>query len=85
MKRIIGAEHEFHDSRYAQDWAARFDPTPERLQLFDLIISQLQSRSLPARPPDSRSQGGGPRRARSPKHRYAAAGAPALTFAAQPE
>jgi len=49
MKRIIGAEHEFHDSRYAQDWAARFDPTPERLQLFDLIISQLQSRSLPAR------------------------------------
>jgi SAM-dependent methyltransferase len=49
MKRIIGAEHEFHDSCYAQDWAARFDPTPERLQLFDLIISQLQSRSLPAR------------------------------------
>jgi SAM-dependent methyltransferase len=49
MKRIIGTEHEFHDSCYAQDWAARFDPTPERLQLFDLIISQLQSRSLPAR------------------------------------
>jgi SAM-dependent methyltransferase len=49
MKRIIGAEHEFHDSCYAQDWAARFDPTPERLQLFDLIISQLQSRLLPAR------------------------------------
>ena len=49
MKRIIGTEHEFHDSCYAQDWAARFDPTPERLQLFDLIISQLQSQSLPAR------------------------------------
>ena len=49
MKKIIGARHEFHDARYAQDWAARFDPNPERLQLFDLIISQLQSRSLPVR------------------------------------
>jgi SAM-dependent methyltransferase len=48
MKKIVGAQHEFHDPRYAQDWAARFNPTPERLQLFDLIISQLQSRSLPA-------------------------------------
>jgi SAM-dependent methyltransferase len=49
MKKIVSAQHEFHDARYARDWAARFDPTPERLQLFDLIISQLESRSLPAR------------------------------------
>lgn len=47
MSRTIGAEHEFHDARYARDWVARFDPTPERLRLFDMIIGQLKSRPLP--------------------------------------
>jgi SAM-dependent methyltransferase len=47
MARIIGAVHEFHEAGYARDWAARFDPTPERLRLFAMIIGQLKSRPLP--------------------------------------
>ena len=37
MMPIIGAEHEFHDPAYSDDWAARFEPTPARLALFDLL------------------------------------------------
>jgi len=47
MTKIIGAQHEFHEFRYARDWAARFDPTPERLSLFAMIIGQLTSGPLP--------------------------------------
>ena len=46
MAKVIGAQHEFHDAGYARDWAARFDPTPERLRLFEMIIGQLKSRPL---------------------------------------
>jgi len=42
-KEIIGAEHEFHDESFAQGWADRFVPTPERISLFDLILSEIQS------------------------------------------
>jgi len=47
MTRIIGARHDFHDAQYSRDWAARFDPTPERVKLFDMIIAQLKSQPLP--------------------------------------
>lgn len=40
----IGAQHEFHDPAYAQDWANRFVPTPPRRALFDLIVEQLRER-----------------------------------------
>lgn len=48
MSKIIGAQHEFHDTQYARNWAERFDPTSERLLLFDIIIAQLKKCSLPA-------------------------------------
>ena len=44
MTAIVGADHEFHDPEYAADWAGRFEPTPERLALFDLMLSELRSR-----------------------------------------
>lgn len=43
----IGADHEFHDKAFAQGWTDRFVPTPERIRLFDLVLSELQS-SIPA-------------------------------------
>ena len=48
MTPIVGAEHEFHDAAYSSDWAARFEPTPARLALFDLMLSELRSRVPPA-------------------------------------
>ena len=48
MTPIVGAEHEFHDPAYSNDWAARFEPTPARLALFDLMLSELRSRVPPA-------------------------------------
>lgn len=44
MTPIVGADHEFHDPEYAADWAGRFEPTPDRLALFDLILAELRSR-----------------------------------------
>ena len=44
---IVGAEHEFHSKEFAIDWAERFVPTAERLQLFELIVSQLRE-SIPS-------------------------------------
>ena len=42
MSEVVGAEHAFHDVDYAADWARRFQPTPERLHLFETIGHQLQ-------------------------------------------
>ena len=50
MTPIVGADHEFHDPEYAADWAGRFEPTPDRLALFDLMLSELRERV----PPDGR-------------------------------
>ena len=50
MTPIVGADHEFHDPEYAADWAGRFEPTPDRLALFDLMLSELRGRV----PPDGR-------------------------------
>ncbi len=47
MNEIIGASHEFHDAEFAAGWADRFVPTPERLELFNVILLELQSR-IPA-------------------------------------
>ena len=44
MTPIVGADHEFHDPEYAGDWAGRFEPTPDRLALFDLMLSVLRGR-----------------------------------------
>ena len=44
MTPVVGADHEFHDPGYAADWADRFEPTPDRLALFDLMLSELRSR-----------------------------------------
>lgn len=43
----IGAQHEFHDPAYTQEWADRFVPTPPRQALFDTIVEQLTSHALP--------------------------------------
>lgn len=43
MAEVVGATHRFHEAEYAEDWARRFTPTPERLHLFETILQQLQS------------------------------------------
>ena len=47
MRQIVGANHEFHDSDYAAGWAERFEPTPDRLTLFNLMLTELQTRIPP--------------------------------------
>jgi len=47
MNEPIGAQHQFHDAEFVQGWAERFVPTPERLALFDAILSELRSQ-IPA-------------------------------------
>lgn len=43
MSEVVGATHQFHEAEYAEDWARRFIPTPERLHLFETILQQLES------------------------------------------
>ena len=45
MDDLIGAHHEFHDEEFAAGWATRFAPTPERLELFNVILSELKTRA----------------------------------------
>ncbi len=47
MHEVVGAHHEFHDDEYVAGWANRFAPTPERLELFNVILSELTSRIPP--------------------------------------
>lgn len=42
MSEVIGATHQFHEADYAENWAQRFTPTPERLHLFETILQELQ-------------------------------------------
>ena len=44
-KDVVGAEHEFHDKDFALGWSERFVPTPERLELFNIILSELEERT----------------------------------------
>ena len=46
---FVGAQHEFHDQAYIEDWATRFMPTPDRLNLFNTMIERLSCNSLPHR------------------------------------
>ena len=41
-KNTIGKNHKFHDKEYVLGWADKFEPTPERLELFNVILSELQ-------------------------------------------
>ena len=43
MNEVIGAQHEFHDEDFVAGWADRFLPTAERLKLFNVILTELQS------------------------------------------
>ena len=47
MNEVIGAHHEFHDEEFVTGWADRFVPTPERMDLFNIILSELRSRVPP--------------------------------------
>jgi SAM-dependent methyltransferase len=47
MSDVIGATHEFHDEEFAEGWAGRFLPTPERLRLFETIQSELERSIAP--------------------------------------
>ncbi|MCG6901442.1 MAG: class I SAM-dependent methyltransferase [Rhodobacter sp.] len=47
MAGFVGASHEFHDAAFVRGWASRFVPTPPRLQLFDMILDQIESLGLP--------------------------------------
>lgn len=47
MDDVIGAHHEFHDKEFVAGWAERFVPTPERLELFNIILAELKSRLSP--------------------------------------
>jgi SAM-dependent methyltransferase len=42
-KNIVGAVHEFHDEEFARGWAQRFVPTPDRISLFNTILSELKA------------------------------------------
>jgi SAM-dependent methyltransferase len=40
---VIGAQHEFNDEDFVEGWAKRFVPTPERLELFNVILAELKT------------------------------------------
>lgn len=58
MKGFVGAQHEFHDADFVQGWADRFVPSPPRLALFDMILTQI--RELPVSDPNVLELGLGP-------------------------
>lgn len=58
MKGFVGAQHEFHDAAFVQEWANRFVPSPPRLALFDMILAQI--RHLPVSDPNVLELGLGP-------------------------
>ena len=43
MSGFVGAQHEFHDAEFVRCWASRFVPTETRLQLFDMILEEINS------------------------------------------
>ena len=45
---FVGAQHEFHNTQFVRDWADRFVPSSERLQLFDTIIDSIANHSQAA-------------------------------------
>ncbi len=43
MTKFVGAQPEFHDADFVRRWADRFVPTEPRLQLFDMILSEINA------------------------------------------
>ena len=43
----IEAIHDFHDEEYAREWAERFDPSGERLQLIEDIGDEIEKLNIP--------------------------------------
>ncbi len=41
----IEALHDFHNEQYAEEWAKKFTPTPERLRLFKTLTENLPTES----------------------------------------
>ncbi|MBX2877570.1 MAG: methyltransferase domain-containing protein [Saprospiraceae bacterium] len=39
----IEALHEFHDQNFSAEWAKKFEPTPERLALFECMLQRIHS------------------------------------------
>ncbi|HVZ07018.1 class I SAM-dependent methyltransferase [Rhodopila sp.] len=58
MAGFVGAQHEFHDAAFVQNWADRFVPSPPRLALFDMILDRI--RRLPVAAPNVLELGLGP-------------------------
>jgi SAM-dependent methyltransferase len=48
MNNFVGAQHEFHDADFVQEWADRFVPTAPRLALFDMILEQIRALEIVA-------------------------------------
>jgi len=47
MAGFVGAQHEFHDAEFVRGWASRFVPTEPRLQLFDMILAEVEKLGKP--------------------------------------
>src|SRR6056297_2715012 len=47
MSGFVGASHEFHDAEFVRGWASRFVPTAPRLQLFDMILEEVEKLGKP--------------------------------------
>jgi len=47
MAGFVGALHEFHDAEFVRGWASRFVPTEPRLQLFDMILAEVEKLGKP--------------------------------------
>lgn len=47
MSGFVGAQHEFHDAEFVRGWASRFVPTAPRLQLFDMILAEVEKLGKP--------------------------------------
>ena len=41
MSGFVGAQHEFHDAEFVRGWANCIVPTEPRLQLFDIILDEI--------------------------------------------
>jgi SAM-dependent methyltransferase len=58
MAGFVGAQHKFHDADFVQEWADRFVPSPPRLALFDMVLTQI--RQFPLGDPNVLELGLGP-------------------------
>jgi SAM-dependent methyltransferase len=47
MKGYVGVQHAFHDAEFVQGWSDRFVPTEPRMQLFDMILEQVERLEKP--------------------------------------